>query len=72
MTLAAYNAGQGAVERNGGIPPYTETRNYVRRITGLMAGGSVLGMSEPSITAASMPIDVRRDERGRIMISNTD
>lgn len=30
--LAAYNAGQGAVARHGGVPPYRETRQYIRRI----------------------------------------
>lgn len=32
MVLAAYNAGEGTVERYRGVPPYRETRDYIRRI----------------------------------------
>lgn len=39
LALAAYNAGEGAVRRFGGIPPYAETQAYVARILELLRTG---------------------------------
>jgi soluble lytic murein transglycosylase-like protein len=71
LSLAAYNAGAGAVARSAGIPHFGETRNYVKRITQLYYGGSVPGyriLSSP----VHEPVQVQRDDRGVLHFSNTD
>jgi len=68
LTLAAYNAGSGAVARSAGIPRYAETQNYVRRITNLYYGGFDFSRSGTSHD----PVRVQRDARGVLYISNTD
>jgi soluble lytic murein transglycosylase-like protein len=52
LVAAAYNAGERAVERYLGVPPYAETRNYVRRIMASMGGRRSLPF-DPSATAPS-------------------
>ena len=63
LSLAAYNAGQGAVARSAGIPHIAETRNYVKRITALYNGAA-----EPDFRLLSNPvrepIRVQRDSQG--------
>jgi soluble lytic murein transglycosylase-like protein len=67
LTLAAYNAGAGAVARSSGVPRYAETQNYVRRITNLYYGGSDFNSG-----ASRDPVRVQRDERGVLHMSNTE
>jgi soluble lytic murein transglycosylase-like protein len=71
LTLAAYNAGQGAVARSSGVPRFAETRNYVKRITQLYYGGSDPG-SHFLESPMHEPIHVQRDANGVLHISNTD
>ncbi len=42
--LAAYNAGPGAVEQYGGVPPYAETQNYIRRVLDIYQQNNRAGM----------------------------
>jgi len=49
MVLAAYNAGEGAVRKNGGVPPYAETRGYVPKVLAAFQVAKGLCMTPPQL-----------------------
>jgi soluble lytic murein transglycosylase-like protein len=72
LALAAYNAGPDAVEKHGGVPPYAETRGYVRSILTAYQGDANLGtltggFGRPARRAR--PVELVAEE-GRPLISN--
>ena len=72
LTLAAYNAGVGAVMRNSGVPPYSETRNYVKKITRLYWSGKSGSRAGTFIVPNRDPVRVYRDAQGVMTMTNTD
>jgi soluble lytic murein transglycosylase-like protein len=72
LALAAYNAGPGAVERSGGVPPYDETENYVKAILMAYRGDANLptltgGFGRPS--RRGLPVELSAED-GLPLIAN--
>jgi len=68
-SLAAYNAGERAVDRNGGVPPIWETQRYVLKVTGAyFQPGS--GRNPTLWEAPRHPVRREVDPNGRVVFTN--
>lgn len=73
LSLAAYNAGAGAVARSNGVPRYAETQNYVKQITNMYWSGKSLGGFLPATSVGkTAPAHMFRRSDGRLVITNED
>jgi len=75
LAVAAYNAGEGAVMKHGGVPPYQETTEYVRKVAKnwneARAAAAVAALAHlPAQAAAYRPVVQFTDEQGVLHIRN--
>ncbi|MGN0480116.1 MAG: lytic transglycosylase domain-containing protein [Lachnospiraceae bacterium] len=71
LAVAAYNAGYGAVERAGGIPPYEQTQNYVKKIYDVLSAGSGTDLSGISFYQKGTYTPAETDVVGTVTVPQT-
>ncbi len=67
LTLAAYNAGEEAVKKYNGVPPYRETRDYIRRVMNFMG----MAPRYTSLTPARSTLFRYTTAEGRVIITDS-
>ncbi len=70
LSLAAYNAGPKAVEKHGGVPPYRETQQYVRKVTDVYFSPGDRGRYSTSAAGSGRKIYGHVDDSGRTVFRN--
>jgi soluble lytic murein transglycosylase-like protein len=64
LALAGYNAGPGAVEKHKGVPPYAQTRDYVRQVMALYRGPGEVAFNAASAASAANTVPRSRQLPG--------